>query len=216
MVPSNARIIEFFSARTAHAGFVDKLKIKYRPIICPFQDLLEIAANADSVFDIGCGSGQFCALLAAFTPVQRIMGIEISETLVRNAEEINAEFKEKKDIRFAVFDGKSIPEAIGEYDLVFMIDVYHHIPKESAKTFMQDVHRKMKRGARLMFKDINAASPLVVCNKLHDLVFSREIGSEISAGTARAMLEKTGFRIVQDYRKTVAVYPHYFLLAEKQ
>lgn len=211
----NAEIIKFLTSTTINAGFVDKLKIKYRPIICPFNDLLNYANTVESVFDIGCGSGQFVALLAKYTSVKKIKGIEINERLVNNAQQVNQPFLKDKEIQFAVFDGKEIPNDISEYDLIYLIDVYHHIPKNIQEQFIKQLHAKMKKGARLMFKDIDAASPLVLCNKLHDLVFAKEIGNEISFVKAKNLLKETGFSIVEEYKKTVFVYPHYFVLAEK-
>jgi 2-polyprenyl-3-methyl-5-hydroxy-6-metoxy-1,4-benzoquinol methylase len=212
---SNSEIIKFLTSTTVNAGFVDKLKIKYRPIICPFNDLLDYAKNTQSVFDVGCGSGQFCALLANFTEVNAIKGIEINERLVSNANQVNERFRANKNINFSVFNGSDIPDDIANYDLIYMIDVYHHIPAAIQKPFMQQLYNKMKPGARLMFKDINAGSPLVLCNKMHDLVFAGEIGQEISFTHAKNLLTEVGFKITEEYKKTVFVYPHYFILAVK-
>ncbi|MDI9339472.1 MAG: class I SAM-dependent methyltransferase [Sediminibacterium sp.] len=212
---TNSEIIKFLTSTTVNAGFVDKLKIKYRPVICPFDDLMAYAKDTKSVFDVGCGSGQFCALVANFTGVNTIKGIEINERLVNNANQVNQRFSGTKNIKFAVFDGNTIPDDIVEYDLIYMIDVYHHIPQSVQKPFMKQLFDKMKPGARLMFKDIDAGSPLVICNKLHDLVFAKEIGKEISFKAAKSLLTEVGFKIVEEYKKTVFVYPHYFILAVK-
>ena len=141
---TNSEIIKFLTSKTTNAGFVDKLKIKYRPIICPFNDLIDFAKDKQSVFDIGCGSGQFCALIAKFTNVEKIMGIEINNRLVTNANEVNEEFRNNKTIKFEVFDGTIIPDEIKEYDLVYMIDVFHHIPPTQQIAFMQQLQQKMK------------------------------------------------------------------------
>lgn len=212
---TNSDIIKFLTSKTANAGFVDKMKIKYRPIICPFIDLINYASNTDSVFDIGCGSGQFCALIAKYTGVKKIMGIEISETLVSNALQVNEEFKNQKEMVFKVFDGKTIPDDIANYSVVYMIDVFHHIPPAQQADFMKQLFSKMKPGARLIFKDIDAGSPLVVCNKIHDMVFAGEIGKEISHHVAKKMLSGIGFNIKESYKKTVFVYAHYFVICEK-
>lgn len=211
----NAEIIKFLTSKTTNAGFVDKLKIKYRPIICPFNDLIDFAKNRTSVFDIGCGSGQFCALIAKYTNVEKIMGIEINERLVKNANEVNEEFRTNKSIKFEVFDGKVIPDEIRNYDLVYMIDVFHHIPAAQQISFMQQLQQKMKEGAVLIFKDIDAGSPLVICNKMHDMVFAGEIGKEISFTKAKNMLAGAGFKIVESFKKTVFVYAHYFVICQK-
>lgn len=211
----NSEIIKFLTSKTTNAGFVDKLKIKYRPIICPFNDLIDFAKDKKTVFDIGCGSGQFCALIAKYTDVEKIMGIEINERLVNNANEVNEEFRSNKSIKFEVFDGKKIPDEIGEYDLVYMIDVFHHIPPRQQMAFMEQLFVKMKKGAQLIFKDIDAGSPLVFCNKMHDMVFAGEIGKEISFDKAKSMLSSAGFVINNSFKKTVFVYAHYFVICEK-
>ncbi len=212
---NNSEIIQFLTSKTVNAGFIDKLKIRYRPIICPFIPLLEQAENKKSAFDIGCGSGQFSALLAKFTGVNKIKGIEISETLVRNAKQVNEEFSSAKNIQFSYFDGKEIPSDVSEYELVYMIDVFHHIPPAMQNSFMQQLYNKMSPGSTLVFKDINAGSPLVIFNKLHDLIFSKETGKEISFEAAEKLLKECGFTIKSKFKQTVAVYPHYFLIAEK-
>ena len=212
---TNKEIITFLTSTTVNAGFIDKLKIKYRPIICPFNDLINYANNEQSIFDIGCGSGQFAALIAKYTPAKKIKGIEINNRLVNNANQVNKQFATTKSMVFEVFDGNTIPSDILDYDLIYMIDVYHHIPKNIREGFMKQLFDKMKPGAKLMFKDIDAASPFVVCNKMHDLVFAQEIGNEISFKKAKSTLTSLGFKIIEEYTKTVFVYPHYFILAQK-
>ena len=212
---TNREIIEFLTSKTVNAGFVDKLKIKYRPIICPFNDLIDFARDKKSVFDIGCGSGQFCALIAMFTDVKKIMGIEINDRLIKNANQVNEEFRENKTLKFEIFDGKIIPDEIKDYELIYMIDVFHHIPLANQAEFMAQVYKKMSPGATLVFKDIDAGSVLVLCNKLHDLVFAGEIGKEMSFKTGVNMLQKIGFKIRSQFKKTVFVYPHFFIICEK-
>jgi len=211
---TNQDIIDFLSTTTANATFLQKLKIRYRPYVCPFDELLSYANNEESAYDVGCGSGQFCALLAEFTKVQDIYGIEIDKSLVANAIKINSRFK-KKSLGFAIFDGSRIPENIKKYDLVFMIDVYHHIPTNVREEFMRQLFRKMKPGAKLMFKDIDGSSPFVACNKVHDLIFAQELSHEIGFDKAQNFLKSIGFKILESRKKRIFVYPHYFILAQK-
>lgn len=212
---SNAEIVDFLSTTTANATFLQKLKIKYRPYVCPFDELLDYARKEKNIYDVGCGSGQFCSLVAKFTNVKDISGIEIDESLVDNAKKINAQFSKNKKVSFTVFDGTTIPDDIGKYDLIFMIDVYHHIPKKLRDDFMKQLYKKMKPGARLMLKDIDGGSPFVACNKVHDIIFAQELSHEISFKRANNLLESLGFKIVEGRKKRIFVYPHYFLLAQK-
>ncbi len=212
---TNKEIIKFLTTTTANATILQKLKIRYRPFVCPFDELLGYAENQNSVYDIGCGSGQFCALIAKFTNTKNISGIEISQNLIDNAKEINSQFLKNKKMTFSLFSGSQIPDDIKDYDLIYMIDVYHHIPNEIRDNFMRQLYTKMKPGAKLMLKDIDSGSPLVYLNKIHDLVFAQEIGNEISFKEAKNLLISLGFKVVEARKKRVLVYPHYFLLAEK-
>lgn len=211
---SNTELVEFLSTTTADATFLQKLKIRYRPYVCPFNELLEYAEGASSVYDVGCGSGQFAALVANFTNVKDIYGIEIDDHLVNNANEINQRFAGKK-MGFATFDGTTIPDNIKKYDLIYMIDVYHHIPTAIRDDFMRQLYSKMKPGAKLMLKDIDGSSPFVPCNKLHDLIFAQEFSHEIGFNKARGLLTSIGFKELEARKKRTFVYPHYFILAQK-
>jgi 2-polyprenyl-3-methyl-5-hydroxy-6-metoxy-1,4-benzoquinol methylase len=208
-------LVEFLASTAPDTTVLQALKIRYRPYVCPFDELLEYAQDAPSVFDVGCGSGQFCALVARFTNVERIKGIELDPGLIDNARTINRAHLDTGRATFDVFDGVTVPDDIAQYDLVFMIDVYHHIPKKRRDAFMRQLHVKMKPGARLMFKDIDAASVLLPFNKVHDAVFARELGHEISLKSATIMLGSLGFKVLESRKKRVLVYPHYFILAQK-
>jgi 2-polyprenyl-3-methyl-5-hydroxy-6-metoxy-1,4-benzoquinol methylase len=203
------------NAEISPPSFVDKLKIRYRPIICPFDTLLSYAKGKKSVFDIGCGSGQFCALVAKTTAAERIMGIEINPRLVQNAGHLSREFKKNKTLIFKLFNGRILPEEIGAYEIVYMIDVFHHIPPAQQTAFMKQLEQKMKPGATLVFKDINAGSPLVLFNKIHDLVFSGECGNEITKFNAIKLLGNIGFDVHASLTKTRFFYPHYFIICSK-
>lgn len=212
---TNKEIINYLSSKATNVKFIDKLKIKYRPLICPFYRLLDYASGKQHAFDIGCGSGQFASLLAKFTGISIIEGVEIDQRLVNNANKLVEEFKGKKTLTFAVFDGKSLPSSLANAQIVYLIDVMHHIPKPQQQGFLKEIFSKMGSGAVLVFKDINASSPLVVVNKVHDLVFAGEIGNELPFKTATEWVKDTGFTVKESYTQQVFLYPHFFLVCEK-
>jgi len=73
----------------------------------------------------------------------------------------------------------------------------------------------MKRGARLVIKDIEATNPLVIFNKLHDLVVSKEIGHELKSRDVVASLTANKLDIQAFQKTTTYVYPHYTVVAKK-
>lgn len=208
-------ILNYLKTKSKNLSFIDKLKVVYRPLICPFDDLLNYIEENDSVFDIGCGSGQFCAIVAKFTSSNTIYGIEISPELVENAKIVNLEFKDSKKIQFETFDGKNIPDLIQNYSKIYLIDVLHHVPKKNQEKFIKEIYSKMSFGSKLIIKDIDASSLLVNFNKIHDLVFSKEIGNEMKMSFAKQLVKEIGFKVLDNYTKRMFVYPHYFLILEK-
>lgn len=212
---NNKQIVAFLSKTTVDDGLVQKMKVKYRPWICPFDELLAYADGKTSALDIGCGAGQFCALLAEFTDLKKIHGIEINDRLIKDAKAINNRVASKKSVTFEKYDGQHLPTAISKYDLIYMIDVYHHIPKQYQADYIAQIYDRMKPGALFVLKDIDASSPWVVGNKLHDLVFSGELGNEMSYSDAKERCQDVGFEIVESRKKRIAIYPHYFVIAKK-
>lgn len=213
MTSYSPRILSsFLKQKFVKAGILDKLKIIYRPYICPFDLLLKHIDKKNKIFDIGCGSGQFLLLAAHFTQPSGLTGIEISETLVQNAKLL---LKDYSGTKLNVYNGQELPDDICEHDLVFMIDVLHHIPKKMQDIFIQQLFSKMGSSTKLIIKDIDKGSPLVYCNKIHDLLLAGEIGNELKMQNLEKILKQTGFKIVSVEKKLTLWYPHYCIVAEK-
>ncbi len=211
---TNRAIIRFLKKTYKGAGFIDSLKIKYRSLICPFISLIKKVQPGEKVGDVGCGSGQFLLLLSEFAKPSYLYGIEISKKLINNAQNLFGNLTGQKYF-FSEYDGKNFPPELSEMDTIFLIDVFHHVPKKSQEDFMKALSFTMKPGARLILKDINARSPLVYFNKLHDLFFAREIGNEISMSKAIQLLKANGLIIVEQEKRVMYVYPHYTIVAKK-
>jgi SAM-dependent methyltransferase len=213
---TNKDLLAYLKSLDFHAGFVDRLKVYYRPMVCPFVELIGLVREGEKVGDIGCGSGQFALLLAHFSKPSFVFGIEISERLVNNARQLFEKYVEPgTTYAFEVFDGVSFPDRIRELDILFLNDVLHHVPPKAQERFMRDLIAQMRPGARLVLKDINGGSPLVLCNKMHDLVFAHEIGHELPWRKAKSWLEQDGLKITEFTKKRMYVYPHYTLVGTK-
>jgi len=211
---NNAAIIRFLKTKFKGAGFIDALKIKYRSLISPFISLIKMVQPGEKAGDIGCGSGQFALLLTEFAQPSFLYGIEISPQLIENANSLFSTITEPPH-HFEVYDGVHFPQKMAEMDILFLIDVLHHVPKDAQETFISALTERMKPGARLVLKDINAGSPLVYFNKMHDLIFATETGNEMSFDRAKYLLQANGLNIIEQEKRTMYVYPHYTLVAKK-
>ncbi len=210
---NNKQIINFLKKTYKSAGFVDSLKIKYRSLICPFISLINMVQPGQKVGDVGCGSGQFLLLVSEFAKPSYLYGIEISKKLIDNAKNLFS--SRSQNSFFTEYDGTIFPAQLGEMDIIFLIDVLHHVPKNMQENFIKNLTISMKPGATLILKDINKASGLVYFNKLHDMIFAGEIGNEISITKAANLLEANGLSIIKQEKRNMYVYPHYTIAAKK-
>lgn len=212
---TNGEIIRFLKSKNVSGSFIDGLKIRYRPLVCPFQELFAQVKPGDRIADIGCGSGQLSLLLKKFTGVSEIFGIEISERLVNNANALLDSEPETIPYRFEVYNGRDFPSKIASCNLVFLVDVLHHVPPEMQDDFIINLCKAMSPGSKLVLKDIDGSSPLVFFNKLHDIVFSGELGHELKRNAAIELARRAGFKLLSNFTKRTLFYPHYFLVLEK-
>lgn len=199
---------------TAQPGF-ERLKTIYRPYICPLHELLPlIQPKGASVFDVGCGGGVFLKLVGEFCSSSRLAGVDVDSVAVVKAQKLLSGWIGDLDIR--LYDGVNLPESISQFDYVTMIDVLHHIPSAEKFNLLQSIFVKMKNGASLVLKDIDADLRFwLMFNKFHDLLLSGEAGSEISLNETREMLEEIGFHVEHLLQERMFCYAHFAFVALK-
>lgn len=194
-------------------GFIDKLKISYRPMVCPFDDLLDIIPEHESIFDIGCGSGMFLSLVATYKNPEKVYGIEIDDKLIENAKKIFKNINVPSE--FKKYNGNTLPQEINSYKYIVLIDVLHHIPKQNQFPFLKNIYDMMNEESILIIKDIDRKNPLHYWNKIHDMVFSGEIGSEPNSLELQTELTNMGFKKITKSYRTMLLYPHFTLICQK-
>jgi len=209
------KYITYLNDKTKDESFIDRLKIKFRPLIFPIGLLLEQLEEKDIIFDIGCGSGQFSLLAAHFKKIKKVYGIEIKKELVANANNLFKKHLSDVDYNFIQYNGTTFPNEITSSTKIFLNDVLHHIPENVQIDFLKNIYAAMSPGAIFILKDINASTPLVYFNKLHDLIFAGEIGKELKYEVALASLQDIGFEIIKTDKRNIAVYPHYTIICKK-
>jgi len=211
----NKELIQLLKKNNINSGVVSKCKTIYRPLICPFPEIMKLIDSGSSIFDIGCGSGQFLLLMASYKNPSKLGGTEIQNNLVQSAVQM---LKKYNNIALDIskYDGETIPKTVAEYDYVTLIDIIHHLTFDKQFDFLKSIISEMQVGERLILKDIDRSSPLVIGNKLHDLVISREKTYEIKINTAQKYLQDLNMQI--EYKKTITTlwYPHYIILANKK
>lgn len=218
MIPPQQKQLIDYLKRLSKSRFdlIPRLKIVYRPYICPIPDLLQLIEDGDSVFDIGCGNGAFLACVAGFRRPSKLGGIEIRSSLVENANLLLSKIEQLVPVEIQLYNGLDLPSSIDTYDIILMCDVFHHIPENNQCIFLENLFRSMSTGSVLIMKDIDEGSkPMVYMNKIHDLILSGESGNEKSIDWMAETLHKIGFEIDSIVSKRVLWYPHYTIIAKK-
>jgi ubiquinone/menaquinone biosynthesis C-methylase UbiE len=96
--------------------------------------------------DICCGAGTNTIYLA--TKGFEVTGIDISPTAIEIAKK-KAE-QEKVKIDFMVQDFLNLPFGNDEFDFVFDMGCFHHVKVENRFTFINGVHRVLKKDGNYM------------------------------------------------------------------
>jgi SAM-dependent methyltransferase len=104
-----------------------------------------------SVLDVGCGNGRFGLFLAEHLGAANVQyhGVDSSGELLAHARNALAGLP---DVKLEARDIVENPPDAGDYDLVALLGVLHHIPGEAERQlFMRRLAERVKSGGLLVF-----------------------------------------------------------------
>jgi SAM-dependent methyltransferase len=148
---------------------------RYRPYICPFEELIPEVPRGARVLDIGCGGGLFLGLLNAAGMKPRGVGFDVSAPAIELARAMAAGLrKHGGDLHFQRLPPDA-PWPSGHFDVVAMIDVIHHVPPSSQERVIRCACRKVRPGGAFLYKDmVQRPRWRAIANRMHDLVLARQ------------------------------------------
>lgn len=135
----NEKLREEFN-RWAEAGLADGMEDEHLPIVLPVLDQMNLARD-ENVLDVGSGVGWLVRLLAERLPEGRVVGMDISDEMVRRAR------RRYVDVENAMFVLGSVEEI--PWDANFFT---HAISVESAYYWadpargLHEIHRVLREG----------------------------------------------------------------------
>lgn len=157
--------------------------------------------RALSVLDLGCGVGQYGALLG--DRVGRYAGIDPSARCVARAR------AEQPAHEWQACDGLAIPYPDASFDVVHATCVYHHIAPAQRAAVSAEVHRVLRPGGLFAIFEHNPYNPLT--RRVVDRCEFDADAVLLTASEARGLLRDAGFRSVRS-RYILAVPAHGRLL----
>jgi ubiquinone/menaquinone biosynthesis C-methylase UbiE len=124
----------------AKAGRGDSMERGHRPV--GEQAIEQMSVKADAhVLDVGCGSGWASRLFAEKARAGRVVGIDISDEMIRVASEQSTGFA---NVSFQVASAESLPFENSEFtDAFSMESLYYYVDIARALT---EIHRVLKSG----------------------------------------------------------------------
>ncbi len=97
--------------------------------------------------DFGCGVGRLTRALAPH--FQNVVGIDISESMLRRAVALNPH----TNCQFVLTDSDSLPFPSGRFDLIYTALVLQHVPsQESIRRYIAEFVRLLKTGGLLVMQ----------------------------------------------------------------
>jgi len=199
-----------------HASLFARFLIAARPLICPMQPLLRHVPERSTVLDIGCGNGLLLAWLALNNKLAAGMGCDVSPRALEGARSMASAFRAasgEDTLRF-VDCQTALPD--GQFDLVSMVDVMHHIsPADQRHIFLQAVAR-IKPGGILLYKDmVERPWWQAWANRMHDLLLARQWIHYVPLSQIKCWAEEAGLVMDHQARYSRFVYGHELLVYKK-
>jgi cyclopropane fatty-acyl-phospholipid synthase-like methyltransferase len=141
--------------------------------ICPFEKLLVHVPDGSRLLDIGCGGGLFLGLLAMRDPTLQGTGVDSSSDAIACANRMAQQLGSEKISFLSAPNIDAWPK--GQYDMVSMIDVLHHVAPEERRKFFLEAAKHVPKGGRLLCKDMRTRPRWkAAANILQDLIVAKQ------------------------------------------
>jgi trans-aconitate methyltransferase len=126
--------------------------------VSTIEFLLERIEQLDfsSIVDIGCGDGRFTRELALRFPEKQVLGVDYSARAIGLAQAMN------HDLPTLEFSARDITHSgkFAKHDLAILMEVFEHIPPETAHAFLDGVHSLLRPGGTLLLTVPHVNQPL--------------------------------------------------------
>lgn len=126
--------------RWAHEGKGQGMEHDHLPITLPALERMHIAPE-DNILDVGCGSGWLSRILAARVPQGRVVGMDISDEMVRLARQANAPLD---NAIFLVGSAEEIPWEPHFFDKAVSVESAYYWPDPARG--LREIFRVLREG----------------------------------------------------------------------
>lgn len=195
-----------------YSGFFERLYIRLRFLICPFEKVESHIPKKGKIADVGCGTGLFAFYLALTSKRREVYGIDLNKKRIMRALEL------KDGVGNIHFEAGDVRSAhLPKCDAVTMVDLMHHLPFSAQEKLIRQVFNLLPSGGVFVLKDLGSRPFWKAWwNVFHDFVMTREKVYVRDVSVLKSVLESAGFSVeVFDLRTWFVPYNHVLFVAKK-
>ena len=135
----NEKLREEFN-RWAEAGRGEGMEEEHLPIVLPVLDLMKLAPD-ENILDVGSGAGWLVRLLAERVPEGRVIGMDISDEMVRRARRKHVDAESSM---FVVGAADEIPWDANFFTHAISVESAYYWPDPARG--LREIHRVLREG----------------------------------------------------------------------
>jgi ubiquinone/menaquinone biosynthesis C-methylase UbiE len=157
------------------------------------KNLVEIGelGPASQVLDVGCGTGNYTVALEKAIGCS-CWGIEPSEQMLARAQE------RTQSAHFNIGKAEQLDYPPESFDLVFSVDVIHHVIDRPA--YFHEAHRVLKKGGKVC--TVTDSEEIILHRQPLSVYFPETVEMELQRypriSDLRAMMAEAGFTLIQE------------------
>lgn len=131
--------------RILHAGFI--------------ETIINLSPPTGRFLDVGTGTGWIAIGVAKYNPEIEVVGIDLSDTMLKVAAENACKEGVDKRVKFMKGDAKGLPFDDETFDSVFCHNMLHHLPEPIE--MVREMARVVKKNGAIIIRDLKRHSRLV-------------------------------------------------------
>jgi SAM-dependent methyltransferase len=128
--------------RWAASGRGEQMEESHLPITLPVLDRMQIRAD-DNILDVGCGAGWLVRLLAERVPDGRVVGLDVSDEMIRRARQNLADVE---NVLFVIAAADEIPWDPNFFTHAISVESAYYWPDPPRA--LKEIHRVLAEGGR--------------------------------------------------------------------
>ncbi|MFI5106961.1 MAG: class I SAM-dependent methyltransferase, partial [Terriglobales bacterium] len=142
MTQSNTENLREEFNRWAEAGRGEGMEQDHLPITLPVLEKMRLAST-DNVLDVGCGAGWLSRRIAAMVPEGRVVGMDISDEMIRVARRTSLEHD---NLLYVAGEAREIPWEANFFTHAISVESAYYWPDPAAG--LKEIFRVLRSGGQ--------------------------------------------------------------------